>query len=461
MAQAAFDWDSGLEQDDADVRRTPESPWQRAHTELVRLAKHRAGLDVEEGRWLLAALREGTHVRLGFGSFNEYSERMFGYGPKVTQEKLRVAEALEELPMLAGELRAGTLNFSVVKELTRVATRDTEGEWLQVARGKTVREVEPLVSGRRQGNRPDDAADPRAKRHVVSFEVSGEVFALLREALAKIRREASEALDDDAALHLLSRYVLGGARDEGRSSYQVALTVCERCGAAKQHGRGELVEVGEEVAAMAACDVQHIGTVGGAPVGGDLINDAAHVGPVGGALVDDAAHVGATGGVGVGAGRNRARATTRAKQTIPPSIRRSVLRRDGGRCRVPGCRHAVFVDAHHIQLRAEGGRHDPENLVTLCGAHHLAVHRGELIVDGARSGALVFRHSDGKGYGSSQVSAAAADIFAKAFQALRNQGFREGEIRRALASETVRAESELAKVFRAALLELAPARSGR
>ncbi|HEY3497062.1 MAG TPA: HNH endonuclease signature motif containing protein, partial [Polyangiaceae bacterium] len=148
-------------------------------------------------------------------------------------------------------------------------------------------------------------------------------------------------------------------------------------------------------------------------------------------------------------------------QTIPPSVRRMVLRRDGGRCRVPGCRHAVYVDAHHIQLRAEGGRHDPENLVTLCGAHHLAVHRGELLVEGAASGALTFRHSDRSRYGSAKVSARAADVFAKAFRGLQEQGFREGEIRRALASETVRAESELAKVFRAALLELTPPRVER
>ncbi|HEY3493698.1 MAG TPA: HNH endonuclease signature motif containing protein, partial [Polyangiaceae bacterium] len=345
------------------------------------------------------------------------------------------------------------LNFSVIRELTRVATRDTEGDWVQVARGKTVREVEQLVSRRRPGNRPDDAADPRAKRHVLRFEVSGEVLATFREALGKMRREASEALDDDAALLLLSRYVLGGPRDEGRSSYQVALTVCERCGAAKQHGRGELVDVEKEVAAMAACDAQQIGMVIGAAVGGGQPDDRAHVGQVESREAGPAARAGTT--------PNRSPASTRAKQTIPPSIRRKVLRRDGGRCRVPGCRHAVFVDAHHIQPRAEGGRHDPDNLVTLCGAHHLAVHRGELIVEGAASGALVFRHSDGTRYGSSQVSARAADVFAKAFQALQNQGFREGDIRRALGSEKVRAESELPKVFRAALCELTPAQVER
>ena len=56
---------------------------------------------------MLAALRSAAHVHLGFGSFSEYIERCFGYQPRSTQEKLRVAEALEELPSLAGALAEG------------------------------------------------------------------------------------------------------------------------------------------------------------------------------------------------------------------------------------------------------------------------------------------------------------------------------------------------------------------
>ena len=71
--------------------------WQQAHEALVRLAKARAGLDFDEGERLLEALRARTHERLGFGSFVEYVERLFGYAPRLTHDKLRVAEALEEL----------------------------------------------------------------------------------------------------------------------------------------------------------------------------------------------------------------------------------------------------------------------------------------------------------------------------------------------------------------------------
>jgi hypothetical protein len=50
--------------------------WQLAHQELRRLSRARAGLDFDEGRWLLLAWRSGVHARLGFGSFREYVERL-------------------------------------------------------------------------------------------------------------------------------------------------------------------------------------------------------------------------------------------------------------------------------------------------------------------------------------------------------------------------------------------------
>jgi hypothetical protein len=403
--------------------------WQGAHEALLRIAKERAGLEFEEGRWLLAALRAGTHLRLGYGSFQEYAERLFGYGPRVTQEKLRVAEALEELPETARELEVGRASFSAVRELTRVATPPTEREWLEAARGRTVREIELLVSGRKPGSRPDDPPQTSAKRHVLRFEVSGEVLATFREAMAKIRRDAGEGLDDDTALLLLARSVLGGPRDEGRSSYQVALTVCECCGQGRQQGRGELVEVAPEVVEMATCDGQNIGRV---------LPDA-HVGTEVQVPSDEEVEP-----------PHPARAT----QAIPPALRRAVLRRDGARCKVTGCRHATFIDVHHLVPRADGGTHTPENLVTLCSAHHRAIHRGELLIEGTPPTALRFLHADGTAYGVSP-SPALPDARAKAGRALELMGYRANEVKRALLRVHERSDTNLEQVIRDALQELA------
>ncbi|HEX5101081.1 MAG TPA: HNH endonuclease signature motif containing protein, partial [Polyangiaceae bacterium] len=345
-----------------------DASWRQAHEALVRLATERAGLDFDEGRALLRARRSGAHVRLGFASFLEYTERLFGYGPKLTQDKLRVAEALEELPEIAGQLKTGAINFSVARELTRVAIPATEKEWLEAARGRTVRDVEQLVSGHRPGSLPDDVPDSRLKRHTLRLELSGEVLATFREAMAKIRRDAGEPLDEDAAFLLLCRQALDGNREPGRSSYQIALTVCERCRRATQQGRGELIEVGPEILEMAECDAQHVGHVD------DHVGVQHDAGGPAHVHVDDhaggRAHVDADDHAG---GRAHVDAhPRRATQTIAPATRRTVLRRDGGKCRVPGCRHAVFTEPHHLERRCEGGKHLVDNLVTLCGAHHRA-----------------------------------------------------------------------------------------
>jgi hypothetical protein len=425
--------------------------WQAAHEALIRLARTRAGLDFEEGEKLRAAERARVHERLGYGSFVEYIERLFGYSPRLTLEKLRVAQALDGLQQLSAALREGGVNWSSARELTRVATGETERDWLEASRGRTVREIEKLVSGHRPGDLPSDAKDWRAERHVLRFEVSAEVLASFREAQAKLRRDAGGPLDDDAALLLMARHVLGGPTDDGRASYQIALTICEACARATQTGLGEALQISPEVAEMASCDAQQIKRIHAesrsrhqrddAPhghvdarlrastkketAGGDG-SDETHVGPP---CPGDQTHVGSPFPSErqplAGAHSHR------ASQTVPPAVRRAVLLRDRHRCQVPDCRHATFVDVHHLRARAARGGNDLENLLTLCGAHHRACHRGDLLIERSPSGGLGFRHTDGTAYGG-RPSTGEVDMVAKMVRGLCNLGFGEREARDAV-----------------------------
>lgn len=363
--------------------------WKRAHEELVRLARAQAALDDEIGRWLLAALRAAAHVHLGYATFAEYAERVFGFDPRATAERLRVAGALERLPSLGRALRDGAVSWSAARELSRVAAPETEDAWLEAARGKTVRQIEQLVSGHRPGDLPSDPPCEDARRYVLRFEVSAETRATLLEAMARARREAGSGLDDDAVLLAMARQLLAGPSDRGRASYQIAVTVCERCERGWQQSKGELVEVDASVVEMASCDAQRIG----------------------------ATHVGAP--------------AARASQDVPPATRRKVMRRDHGRCVVPGCRCATFLDLHHLRPRAEGGGHDPDGLIVLCGAHHRLVHQGALVIEGETAADVAFFHADGTSYGGA-VSPMAAETQAEAFRTLRELGYRESEARRAL-----------------------------
>jgi len=378
--------------------------WEQVHERVLSFSKRRAGLEWEEGRLLRDAQRAGVHRRLGFASLGEYVERLFGYNGRLVKEKLRVAQSLEQLPATSEALRAGELPWSAVRELTRVATADTERAWLDAARGLTARQVEELVSERAPGDLPSDAADPKLRRHVLRFEVAGETRALVQEAFAKLRREAGEPLDDDAALLLLARRVLAtdgeSKTDAGRASYQVQVTTCKACRRGEQIGNGEAHAIAPAVMEMSLCDAQLIGD-----------SHEAHPKHANGDSPET------QGG--------------RAAQTIPPALRRHILRRDNGRCVVSGCKHATWVDVHHLVTRADAGQNEPDNLVCLCGAHHRAVHEGRLIVDGTPSTRLGFRHADGSPYGGT-LQVGTAERNAQVFAALRQLGFKERECRSAL-----------------------------
>jgi hypothetical protein len=55
----------------------------------------------------------------------------------------------------------------------------------------------------------------------------------------------------------------------------------------------------------------------------------------------------------------------RRARSIPPAIRRALMLRDRG-CAFPGCTHASFLHAHHIQHWLHGGKTSMDNLVMLC-----------------------------------------------------------------------------------------------
>jgi hypothetical protein len=475
------------------------SEWLIAHETLSRLARERAAADALEGQWLLRARRAQTHLQLGFGSFVSYVEQLFGYTPRTIVEKLRVAEALEQLPASRASLEQGRLGWSALRELTRVAVRETEEAWLRAAQGKTVRQLEQLVAGKRPGDAPSAPPDPCAMRYVLRFEVTAEAYALVREALLELRRRSASCFDDDTALLELARCVLGGpalgARDEGRSSYQIALSVCPECGSGRQPANGQLVTLPPEIVEMAECDAQRLPTLEGnaSHVGRDEhspdnegLPAHAHVGGIAEDCGDHDAcptadpHVSGSADAHrpasdarpaaqarVGHARDRAptRRATRAQQDIPPALRRAVLRRDERRCRVAGCRNATFLDLHHIRPRSEGGRHSADNLVTLCAAHHRALHRGELRSAGHASDFRVLPSAleapvDG---GAPPSSSNSLDVAAKVASGLRQLGFRPADVHSVL--EELRQRSELAAAapqqwLREALMRLhrAPAR---
>ncbi|MCB9574732.1 MAG: HNH endonuclease [Kofleriaceae bacterium] len=341
--------------------------WRQLDRQLRGVARRRAALDAEEARWLVLAQQVELHRRFGYASLHEYLERTLGDGPRAARERLRVASALQVLPRTAAALARGEQAYSAVRELTRVVRQDTERAWLDAATGKTVHEIEALVAGRKPGDLPGDPVDPAEVRRVVSFEVSAETCALWRDARLALELERGEAVPDDELLRVLCLGMLAekpapsserGKR--GRAAYQIASMQCPDCERVTQDGGGRAVEVPATVVARAL--------------------RRARARP--------------------GRWRRRPHEAAKPTQTIPAPVRAAVVARDHGRCRVPGCRAARWVEVHHVQPRAQGGRHTLANLISLCGGHHDAVHVGRLKITRSASGEVVFTHADGRPYGA-------------------------------------------------------------
>jgi hypothetical protein len=354
--------------------------WELIDRTLRGLAEQRAKLDAEEAKWLREAERVHIWRQFGCASLLEYMERRLGYGPRAAQERLRVAFALDKLPVIAETLANAELPLTAVRELTRVATPETEQKWLEAAQDKNVHEIQQLVAGHKPGDLPTDTPDPELILRVLRFEVKPATYARMREAKAVLEQRHGCRLDDDAQINALCAAVLAAprpvaaaTRDDrvevraasneldaavqmnrdaieaaedateaaraGRAKYQVAVTVCEQCRRGWQHGDGVAAPLEPAAVARAMCDAQHLGSLDGAQ-------------------------------------------PARAHQDVAPSVRRFVWRRDRGTCVVPGCRSTRNLDIHHIVAREAGGSHEPENLTLLCEAHHTQLHDGLISITG-------------------------------------------------------------------------------
>jgi 5-methylcytosine-specific restriction endonuclease McrA len=340
-------------------------------------------------------------------SMMEYVERVLGYGPKTGRERLRVAKKLGELPRMAKALVDGALVYSAVKELSRFVTAKTEEEWLGAVRGKTLRDIEEMSSGRQEGDRPGDPVDPDLRERPITLDITPPTLGLFRDARRRLEDELGHAITDDEMISIMCATILSsaprgadagsaprGAGAEGNHvhdahananandardahanandthahahanandahavdaqaterrvpPYQVALTVCEYCDRAWHDATGKSIPVPASTLEQARCDAQYIGNV-------------------------------------------TCEAPARAYQEIPPATARLVLRRDRGRCQVPGCRSSRWIHIHHIIPREHGGTNDPSNLICLCSAHHQSLHRKQIGITGTAPDGLVF-----------------------------------------------------------------------
>ncbi len=333
----------------------------------------------------------------GFRSCAEWLSWRVGLDPGAARERVRVARALETLPLLAGALARGELSYAKVRAITRVATPATEERLLQVGRAGTAYHVERIVRGWRRVDRIAEARESRRQHvtralHVYQDEdgmvtvrgrLTPEAGALLMQALAAARETLYQQGRGQAA------QVGGGdvSAETPSMAQQQADALALLAETALHHGLdpgapGVRYQVVVHVDAPVLADPEQPGQ--------SLLEDGAHVSAeTSRRLACDASRVvmqhGRDGRVVEVAARSR---------TIPPAIRRALHHRDRG-CRFPGC-GARFGQGHHIRHWASGGPTTLSNLAVLCRRHHRAVHEEGYQLDRQPDGELRFRRPDGR-----------------------------------------------------------------
>jgi len=373
-----------------DVREVRgDMPLERIEAELTELAGQ---LAAGECRWLLLVneydRREG-YKQWGCRSCVQWLSWQCGLDARAAREKLRVARALEVLPVITREFATGKLSYSKVRALTRIATPENEADLAELATHATAVQVERVVRGYRRARKAGDDRSDAERQHdgrflrielddapdsdgsyVVSGRIPADVAAAVLTAL-----EAARALvprpDTGEGAHEGASEEGGSAepRDHGTLNADALAMMAEtwltRGPASRKGGDRHMVTVYVDANVLAEGDPDDC------PDGACEIDGGTRLAP------DTARRLMCDSSVvwmlqdGDGKPVN---VSTRTR-SIPPSLRRAVHARDQG-CDFPGCGERSFTDIHHLRHRAQGGDNSMVNLAELCWHHHRLVHEG-------------------------------------------------------------------------------------
>ncbi len=286
----------------------------------------------------------------GCPTMAHYLELICGVSRIAARQRIRVAQALAELPLTDQAFATGRLSYAKVRTLVRVVTPETEAAWLERALKLTAEELETQVARSRKGAPPGrrlmtSALNAATTRMVV--DLPAEEMELVTRALDEVRRQAGATLSAAESLVFLAADFLSGPAGEVKTAERYTVVV-------------HLDEDG-----TAWTESSH----GAAPLKPEVLSRL---------LCDCTLRL------------QREEMLSRGTRTVSEVTRRAVGVRDGRCCRVPGCKRRLWLDLHHLKPWAEGGRHQVKNLIYLCWWHHRQAHEGKLVINHDASGDLVF-----------------------------------------------------------------------
>ena len=331
-----------------------------------------AEFDRREG-WALGGFRSCAHwlgVRIGLGHV-------------AAREHVRVARALEHLPLTSQALARGQVSFSKVRAITRIATPETEEDLLTLARSAPASYVEKVVRGYRRMERAQ--LDLAQRQHegrylrtmtdedgmlVIQGRLPPEVGAVLFQALERAEAVVSAEAGPEHR---------GGAQ---RKADALGLVAEQALSAPGPSRRGEPFQVVVHVDAEVLADPVGPGQCGiedGPALSGETARRLCCDAPIV-AMVEN------TRGEPLSVGRKSRRVST--------PLWRALRSRDR-QCCFPGC-DRPGRQVHHVKHWADGGETSMRNAAVVCNRCHYLLHEGGFTVQGTAPDGLTFRDPQGR-----------------------------------------------------------------
>jgi len=359
------------------------------------------------GRCLLEIQRRDLWSQWGYSCLNQFLALGLQMDPREGREARRVAQALEDMPMLAEAAETGRVRWANLREVVRVATPETEEFWTHAALTRRYRPLCRMVRRALDGGQADDEPEERDSTGTrLHMNLLPEEVELIQAATAALSAQAERRLDPlEAWLDMCRQVVEGRLRTTPDQLQKTREMVAELEVLREEQDLREFQAVAREVA-----DQERHARVmdGGSQVREGEISDGAWEildrmpGLPWAAAATEEAPIPGEPDLGV-AWRSRVphwdEAEARARHP-GAAMRRHVLRRDGFRCAYPECPHEVWLDIHHVSFYCSGGLTVPENLVLCCSKCHANIHDGNLRVTGNAEEGLTWTDRRGRPLGA-------------------------------------------------------------
>jgi hypothetical protein len=361
------------------------------------------------GRCLLEIQRRDLWSQWGYSCLNQFLTLGLQMDPREGREARRVAQALEDLPVLAEAAETGRVRWANLREVVRVATPQTEEFWTHAALTRRYRPLCRMVRRALDGGQAADEPEERDSTGTrLQMNLLPEEAELIQAATAALSAQAERMLDPlEAWLDMCRQVVEGRLRTTPDQLQKTREMVAELEVLREEQDMREFQAVAREVAdqerhARVILDPPPgVRTEGGYSGGAWEILDRMPGLPWAAAATEEAPIPGDPD-LGV-AWRSRVPHWDEADQRARhpgAAMRRHILRRDGFRCACPECPHEVWLDIHHVSFYCSGGLTVPENLVLCCSKCHANIHDGNLRVTGNAEQGLTWTDRRGRPLGA-------------------------------------------------------------